>query len=160
MEPLLRVLSNLRMGWFVKGRPCFLSRVINFLPTWRKGWQRLPVSWLSQTHKEPLSARDPSEAATDLAASFLLRGNTVWGCSQHEEGGTKTPCVSWGHHWALLYHPWSPPHHTPWNFPLLFKPVCEGFSVICWQKYPDTASQRLLVNTHLETNDLENSLFF
>lgn len=95
-----------------------------------KGLQRLPVSWLSRTHKEPLSARDPSEAATDLAASFLLPGNTVWGCSQHKEGGTKTPWVSWGHHWALLYRPWSPPHHTPRNFPLLFKPVCEG--VFCY----------------------------
>lgn len=36
--------------------------------------------------------------------------------------------------------------------------LVKGFSVICWQTYSDTASQHLLVDTHLETNDLENSV--
>lgn len=63
MEPLLRVLSNLRMGWFVEGQPCFLASGINFLPTWSKGCQRLwwaGSSGRTRSHSQPgIQVRQP-----------------------------------------------------------------------------------------------------
>lgn len=96
-----------------------------------------------------------------LAATLLLWRKTVWGWSQHVNGGTKTPWVPWRQHWAQIYLLWcSPiPHTLKLPHYRLSQFVTTGF-VICWQKNSYTGSKHLFVSTYSETTDLENDLFF
>lgn len=98
---------------------------------------------------------------TALAATLLLWRNPVWGWSQYVDGVTKTPWVSWGHHWAQVYLLWrSPIPHTLKHPHSRLSQFVAGFLLFAGKKNSNTVSEHLFVSTYLETTDLENDLFF